>query len=328
MSRQFIRFCLLGFGFSLAWPRALWFFTPESFSNALFSPFVTPLLLPTDILALVFIGWVLVTRHDEIYFWKSAGFRFLLAIFMVLSFYSLFLGIGVVQVVWLARFLLVGITFFVLWDVLNRKVDEKERCGWFRDKISVVKKKMVVLPWFYSFLGRRKFEITGFTLLCWKASEGLVDFLKIGLFFGLFLNVFLAFWQVLVGSSFGLPGEPWLDVGAPGPAKIAVFGFTFLRGVGFFPHANVLAVFGLLAVLVFSHKKCDLQKFGEVLGIFAVFLSFSRAGILGLFIFYGFQFWKNVEWRKDVFSRLWNGFFTGFFHNYFWNNFFDSRWAG
>jgi hypothetical protein len=111
-------------------------------------------------------------------------------------------------------------------------------------------------------------------------------------------------------------GESHLSPETSGVAKIVSHGTTLIRGYGTFPHANLLAAFlvtttALNLYLIAIYYQIPRGKFtprGIILltalfmNVFGLFLSFSRAGILGLLVTL-FALGMFFTWNK-LFSTL------------------------
>jgi hypothetical protein len=123
---------------------------------------------------------------------------------------------------------------------------------------------------------------------------------SLGIALGAVVQSFTAALQFLKQSSVGLwlLGEPFLYTSLDGIAKIDYDGSKILRAYGTFQHPNQLAAFLVLACGTsaylyieghknfISEKSRDLSRLVALIGmtssIFGLFLTFSRAGILGL----------------------------------------------
>jgi hypothetical protein len=87
-----------------------------------------------------------------------------------------------------------------------------------------------------------------------RGTKLIYDLLQI-FFFSIIFQIFLAFYQVINGSSIGIKtvNESMLSLGMLNVAKSHLFGHLVLRGYGTFSHPNVLATYALL-VLVFMYS--------------------------------------------------------------------------
>lgn len=138
-------------------------------------------------------------------------------------------------------------------------------------------------------------------------------FIKIFIAFSL-VQVVIIILQFSLQSSIGLYvlGESHLSPIIIGVAKVVSYGTRFIRPYGTFPHPNILAAFlftGNLfqAYLFLNEESKKLTKYLYLLSFFALtlglFLTFSRAGVLGLLVSWSalvIVFWikKAASWIK------------------------------
>jgi O-antigen ligase len=191
--------------------------------------------------------------------------------------------------------------------------------------------KIVIIPLFISILALllHIFDLSTFNLFFFVKS---IEFWLIYVLFSTYklyfnfislliglssLQAIIALAQFSLQQSLGLYliGESPLNPVIPNVAKLVSYGTTLIRGYGTFPHANILGVFmigGAISCLT-TLFHVETKKYRIILAalllinILGLFISFSRAALLGLlmasvlvFALYIYKFALN----KRVFSIL------------------------
>ena len=104
----------------------------------------------------------------------------------------------------------------------------------------------------------------------------------------------IATYQFIFQKSVGLYwfGESHLSAATIGVAKIVAHGTTLVRGYGTFPHSNLLAAFLVCATILnlylitksYQKSRGIFLYICQFLNVFGIFVSFSRGGMLALFV--------------------------------------------
>jgi hypothetical protein len=121
-------------------------------------------------------------------------------------------------------------------------------------------------------------------LLCKNStSDGLTRNM---LFVWMGVNIFAALFQITTGHSFGLSylGETNLNNTMTGLARFDQFNLFTLRGYGLTPHPNILGCLGLIGLISLARTKKE-----QMFMLLPIFLSGSRAAVLGAIIYYVLQ---------------------------------------
>jgi len=130
-----------------------------------------------------------------------------------------------------------------------------------------------------------------------------IDFWKVLMVFCsvMFLEAIIGISQYVLQESLGLRffGEPVVNSSILGVAKVDFMNMKFLRSYGTFPHPNIFAgylVFAIFSMIQFFKNSPKISFFYLSVSLLALFLTFSRTGILslvvGVFVFSLFVFKK------------------------------------
>jgi O-antigen ligase len=141
-----------------------------------------------------------------------------------------------------------------------------------------------------------------------KDWENIIKTLSIGIIFGSLLAIAQLLDQSSINGIFYWLGERSFSLSSPNVAKVALNGILILRPYATFPHPNALA--GYLAVLlplilITDFKPMKIKWLAFVLGLTALFLTFSRPaiilGFLGIIVCWIFE---NFKKRLYLFPLL------------------------
>lgn len=106
--------------------------------------------------------------------------------------------------------------------------------------------------------------------------------------------------QVITQKSIGLKllGESLVSPETLGVAKINLFGETFIRAYGTFPHANILAGYALIALvlLILKKNKKNFDKIGIGIMLLGLFITYSEAALGAAGLIFALKQEKPKKW--------------------------------
>lgn len=109
----------------------------------------------------------------------------------------------------------------------------------------------------------------------------------------------IAILQIIFQKSVGLTilGEPNIEQNVSGVAKIVTLGHTLIRGYGTLPHANILAGFLGIGLLLLILKPPKSKRFlvYEIILCLGFLLTFSKGAFIALF--FALFLTKRIPWR-------------------------------
>lgn len=136
-----------------------------------------------------------------------------------------------------------------------------------------------------------------------RGTKFLESIIKI-FFFSIGIQVFIAFFQVINGNSYGLffLNESLLSLETQNTAKSHLFSNLYLRGYGTFPHPNIFAAYAMLIILTSEmlsnlfHVKHKLIFILKALCMMVIILSQSKIFIFSAFLYFIYTyFYKSIK---------------------------------
>ncbi|MFH0863798.1 MAG: O-antigen ligase family protein [Candidatus Gottesmanbacteria bacterium] len=159
---------------------------------------------------------------------------------------------------------------------------------------------------FYKLVKVIEFSLLGLYIAKTKIQlSTIIRLLSAAVLYSSFLAISQFLNQGSIGGIFYWLGERTFDSGTPGIALAVFNGQLLLRPYATFPHPNVLAGFLVVAVPLLIVNKPKLWWFISILGIIALFLSFSRVA----WITFGLWIMGYIFYGRIIKYKAWNMIF-------------------